>query len=123
MATIRFDLTDEYKEKLEQAAEEMQMSVQDYIRYKLFGIVETIFTVDEAVRRIQNGDFHNLDKYSEGFTLPDVYGKDWIIERGPAGVFGRKFNEYVKANPELGIVWIDEDCKQRRRAHYTYNKI
>lgn len=121
MTTIRFDLTDEYKGKLEQAAEAMQMSVQDYIRYKLFD-VKTIFTVDEAVRRIQNGDFNDSEKYPEGFTLPDVYGKEWVIERGPAGVFGKRFNEYIEANPELGIVWIDKDCKQRRRAHYIYNK-
>lgn len=119
MTTIRFDLNDEYKEKLEQAAEAMQMSVQDYIRYKLFD-VKTIFTVDEAVKRIQNGDFHNLDKYPEGFTLPDVYGKEWVIERGPAGVFGRRFNEYVEDNPELGIRLKN---KNGRRACYTYNKI
>lgn len=121
MGIIRFDLSDEYREKLEQAAEQMQMSVQDYIRYKLFGI-KTIFTVDEAVRRIQNGDFYDLEKYPKGFTLPDVYGPEWIVERGFAGVFGRRFNEYIEANPELGIVWIDKECKQRRRAHYIYNK-
>lgn len=120
MGTIRFDLTDEYKEKLEQAAETMQMSVQDYIRYKLFDI-KTIFTVDEAIKRIQNGDFHNLEKYPDGFTLPDVYGEEWVIERGPAGVFGRSFNKYIIDNPDLGIVYHGKG-NQRRRAYYTYNK-
>lgn len=121
MATIRFDLNDEYKAKLEQAAEKMQMSVQDYIRYKLFGI-KTIFTVDEAVRRIQNSDFNNLEKYPNGFTLPDVYAAEWVIERGPAGVFGKKFYNYIIDNPDLGIRFKDMG-KNGRRAHYTYNKI
>lgn len=121
MGIIRFELNDEYREKLEQAAEKMQMSVQDYIRYKLFGI-KTIFTVDEAVKRIQNSDFYDLEKYPNGFTLPDVYGAEWVIERGSAGIFGKRFNKYIENHPELGIVWIDKECKQRRRAHYVYNK-
>ncbi|HJC80449.1 MAG: hypothetical protein KHY08_02875 [Lachnospiraceae bacterium] len=120
MTTIRFDLNDEYKKKLEQAAEKQHMCVQDYIRYKLFGM-ETIFTVDEAVKKIQNGDYYDTSKYPDGFTLPDIYGEDWTIERGPAGVFGRKFYNFITDNPDLGINYKDMG-KNGRRAHYTYNK-
>ena len=59
MPTIRFDLNEEYKAKLEDAANEMHMKLQDYIRYKLFEL-KTIFTADEAVKRIQNGEFDVL---------------------------------------------------------------
>ena len=107
MPTIRFDLNEEYKEKLEQAAEAMHMKIQDYIRYKLFD-VKTIFIADEAVRRIRKGDFDDVTKYPEGFTLPDVYGDEWTIERGPAGVFGKNFYNYVTSdNPDLGIKFKD----------------
>ncbi len=120
MATIRFDLSDEYKKKLEQEAEAAHMNVQDYIRYRLFE-VKTIFTVDEAVRRIRNGDYDDRSKYPDGFTLPDVYGESWTIERGPAGVFGRNFYNYVTNNPDLGIRFMNMG-RNGRRAHYTYCK-
>lgn len=96
------------------------MCVQDYIRYKLFGM-ETIFTVDKAVKKIQNGDYYDTSKYPDGFTLPDIYGEGWTIERGPAGVFGRKFYNFITDNPDLGINYKDMG-KNGRRAHYTYNK-
>ena len=35
MATFRFDLNDEYSKKLEVAAVEKRMSIQEYIRYNL----------------------------------------------------------------------------------------
>ena len=55
MPTIKFSLNDEYYSKLETAAENKGMTIQDYIRYKLFDL-NTIFTVEEAVRRVQVGD-------------------------------------------------------------------
>ena len=121
MPTIRFDLNEEYKAKLEDAANEMHMKLQDYIRYKLFEL-KTIFTADEAVKRIQNGEFDDTAKYPDGFTLPDVYGDEWTIERGPAGVFGKAFFNYVtQANPDLGIKFKDMG-KNGRLAHYTFHR-
>ena len=121
MPTIRFDLNEEYKAKLEDAANEMHMKLQDYIRYKLFDL-RTIFTVDEAVKRIQNGEFDDTAKYPDGFTLPDVYGAEWTIERGPAGVFGKTFFYYVtQENPDLGIKFKDMG-KNGRLAHYTFHR-
>ena len=43
MPTFRFDLNDEYSKKLEDAAAEKRMSIQEYIRYKLFNEI-TIFS-------------------------------------------------------------------------------
>ena len=120
MATIRFDLNKEYCQKLKNDAKEKHMSLQDYIRFKLFGLT-TIFSVDEAVRRTQAGDFANTEKYPDGFTLPDVYGDEWTIERGPAGVFGKNFYNYTEGNPGLGIKFKDMG-KNGRRAHYTYKR-
>lgn len=56
MPTFRFDLNDEYSKKLEDAAAEKRMSIQEYIRYKLFNEI-TIFSVDEVIKRIQAGDY------------------------------------------------------------------
>lgn len=121
MPTIRFDLNEEYKAKLEDAANEMNMKLQDYIRYKLFDL-KTIFTVDEAIKRIQNGGFDDTAKYPDGFTLPDVYGTEWTIERGLAGVFGKTFFNYVtRENTHLGIEFKDMG-KNGRLAHYTFHR-
>lgn len=121
MPTIRFDLNEEYKAKLEDVANEMHMKLQDYIRYKLFDL-KTIFTADEAVKRIQAGEFDDTAKYPDGFTLPDVYGDEWTIERGPAGVFGKAFFNYVtQDNPDLGIKFKDMG-KNGRLAHYTFHR-
>lgn len=121
MPTIRFDLNEEYKAKLEDVANEMHMKLQDYIRYKLFDL-KTIFTADEAVKRIQDGEFDDTAKYPDGFTLPDVYGDEWTIERGPAGVFGKAFFNYVtQDNPDLGIKFKDMG-KNGRLAHYTFHR-
>ena len=121
MPTIRFDLNEEYKAKLEDAANKMHMKLQDYIRYKLFDL-KTIFTVDEAVKRIQNGGFDDTAKYPDGFTLPDVYGTEWTIKRGLAGVFGKTFFNYVtQENTRLGIKFKDMG-KNGRLAHYTFHR-
>lgn len=116
MATYRFDLNKDYSEKLEKLAAEKHMNVQDFIRFKIFNET-TIFTVDEAVKRIQNGEFENTE-----FTLPDVYGEDeWMIERGPAGVFGKNFYNHITNHPDLGIRFVP-DRTIKRRAVYTYKK-
>lgn len=116
MATYRFDLNKDYSEKLENLATEKHMSVQDFIRFKIFNET-TIFTVDEAVKRIQNGEFENTE-----FTLPDVYGEEeWTIERGPAGVFGKNFYNHITNHPDLGIRFVP-DRTIKRRAVYTYKK-
>lgn len=115
MATFRFDLNEEYSERLERLAEDAHMNIQDYIRFRIFNEI-TIFTVDEAVRRIKSGDFEN-----EEFSLPDVYGDSWALERGPAGVFGKNFYNHITEHPELGIRFIP-DRTIKRRAVYTYTR-
>lgn len=114
MPTIRFDLNEQYAARLERDANAMHMSIQDYIRSRLFDDT-TIFTVDEAIRRIRNGHFQNTE-----FTLPDVYGTSWTItkEMG-AGALGKSFYNYISEHPELGIRFIP-DRTIKRRAVYTY---
>lgn len=117
MPMVRFALNEAYYQKLEQDAKNASMSIQDYIRHKLFEI-KNLFTVEEAVRRIQAQEesFRN-----RAFTLPDVYGDDWTLERGPAGVFGKNFFRHVTDHPELKIRF-KEMGKYGRRAVYTYQK-
>lgn len=111
MPTIRFSLNEEYYQKLQQMAEGENLSIPDYIRNTLFQI-NTIFTPEEAVKRIQQGDFKDKE-----FTLPDVYADEWTIERGPAGVFGKNFYNYIQDNPDLGIEFVNMG-KYGRRATY-----
>lgn len=117
MPTFRFDLNDEYSKKLESAAADKRMSIQEYIRYKLFGET-TIFSVDEVIKRIQAGDFEGKE-----FTVPDVFTEDeWSqIDRGNAGVLGKNFYIHITANPELGISFV-KNKTIKRRAVYTYKK-
>lgn len=117
MATYRFDLNQEYGERLEADAAKKRMSIQEYIRYKLFGEV-TIFTVDEVINRIQVGDYKNKE-----FTVPDVYtDEEWSqIDRGNAGVLGKNFYNHITEHPELGIRFIPNRTI-KRRAVYIYEK-
>lgn len=115
MPTFRFDLNEDYSNRLERLAADSHMNVQDFIRFKIFNET-TIFTVDEAVTRIQNGEFEDKE-----FTLPDVYGDAWTIERGPAGVFGKNFYNHITDNPELGIRFVPNRTI-KRRAVYTYKR-
>lgn len=111
MPVVKFTLSEEYYQQLEEMAEDNNQSIQDYIRNTLFQI-NTIFTPEEAVRRIQQGDFEGRE-----FTLPEVYGDSWTIERGPAGVFGKKFYNYIEDNPDLGIEFVNMG-RYGRRATY-----
>lgn len=117
MATFRFDLNDEYSKKLEDAAAEKRMSIQEYIRYKLFNET-TIFSVDEVLKRIHTGDFEGKE-----FTVPDVFtDEEWSqIDRGNAGVLGKNFYNHITENPDLGIYFVPGKTI-RRRAVYTYKK-
>ncbi len=117
MATFRFDLNQEYGERLEAAAAKKRMSIQEYIRYKLFG-EETIFSVDEVINRIQAGNYEN-----EEFTVPDVYtDEEWAqIDRGNAGVLGKNFYIYITEHPELDIRFVPNRTIKRRTV-YVYKK-
>ena len=88
------------------------------IFYFLFAIedLNTIFTVEEAVRRVQVGDFKD-----KTFSLPDLYGDAWTLERGMAGVFGKNFYNYISEHTELGIRAQGYDKKTRREI-YIYEK-
>ena len=117
IATYRFDLNEEYSELLEQQAKDHHMNIQEYIRYKLFNVV-TIFSVDELIKRIINGNFENKE-----LTVPDAYtGEEWAgIDRGNAGVLGKNFYNYITEHPELGIRFVPNRTI-KRRAVYTYKK-
>lgn len=116
MPTVRFALNDEYYTRLENDAKDAHMNIQDYIRFKLFN-ERTIFTVDEAVRRIKEGNWENIE-----FTLPDVYGDDWTMSREDgAGALGKYFFNHITEHPELGIKFVPERLI-KRRAVYTYKK-
>ena len=117
MPTFRFDLNDEYSKKLEDVAAEKRMSIQEYIRYKLYNEI-TIFSVDEVIKRIQAGDYDGKE-----FTVPDVFtDEEWSqIDRGNAGVLGKNFYIHITENPELGISFV-KDKTIKRRAVYTYKK-
>lgn len=117
MPVVKLTLSQEAYDELQELAG--NQSIQDYIRSKIFG--STIFTVDEAVRRIQAGDFDDPQKYPDGFELPDVYGDEWTIPRGQSGAFGKQFYNHIIDNPDLGIRFKDMG-KYGRRAVYTFER-
>ena len=89
MTVYKFTLNEEYSHILEEGAKKDGMSVQDYIRSRIFNL-KTIFTPVEALERA-------LKKYEKGdcFTLAELYGDEWIIRRGFAGAFGKQFFNYI----------------------------
>lgn len=100
MPVIKFSLNDEHYKKLEEMAQEDGVSIQDCIRNILFNS-KTIFTPAEAVSRA-------LNKYKKGdcFTLPELYGDDWQIERGVAGAFGKQFFNYISDKCPDSIIYV-----------------
>ena len=92
MPVVKISFSDERHQKLVELAKEQGISVQDYIRNQLFGD-HAAFTPAEAVDKA-------LQKYGSGdlFTLPELYGEEWTIRRGFAGVFGKQFFNYVADN-------------------------
>lgn len=117
MTTFRFDLSKEYSERLKEEAKGKRMTIQEYIRFKLFNET-TIFSVDELIKRIQSGNFKTQE-----FTIPDAYSdEEWSkIDRGSAGVLGKNFYNYITKHPELGISFVPNRTI-KRRAVYTYKK-
>lgn len=95
MPILKLSLTKEDDEKLAKLAKEENLSAQDYIRYKVFSVKSpSKFTPEEAERRA-------LEKFSgedEPFTLPDIYGEEWV-ELNPrmTGVFGKRFFYYLES--------------------------
>lgn len=116
MPTYRFDLNDEYGKRLEKDAEDNMMTVQDYIRSRLFPS-ENIFTVLELVKRIK------AKGPSEEFTIPDLYSdEEWSsIDRSVAGVLGKNFYKFTSSHPDLGISLIPSR-RINRRTVYNYNR-
>lgn len=90
MPIVKISLNDEYYKKISDMAKKDGISIQDYIRGKIFGD-EVVFTPAKAAEKA-------MQKYKKGekFTLPQLYGDEWTIKRGFAGVFGKQFYNYVE---------------------------
>lgn len=105
MSSIKYTLTltEEESKKVERMAKDKAVSVQQYIKLCIFGndYPEVIFTPPEAVRRAL------LYPHGTTFSLPSLYGDAWTLKRGAAGVFGKRFYNYVdveKATDEIKFV-------------------
>lgn len=113
MPVLKLSLTKEEEEKLAGLAKDENLSIQDYIRYMIFGIKSpSKFTPEEAERRA-------LEKFTaddEPFTLPDIYQDEWS-ELNPrmTGVFGKRFFNYLKTSDFVEYAGMTQDG---RRATY-----
>lgn len=98
MASAKYTLTftEEENEQVERRSSEKGVSVQQYIKSCIFGddYPAVIFTPAEAVRRAL------LYPHGTSFSLPSLYGDDWTLKRGVAGVFGKRFFNYVEVEKE-----------------------
>lgn len=116
MPKITFALSDEHYEILKEMAFKEGVSIQDCVRNRLFNL-NTIFTPAEAVNRVirkcENGEYGKGTK----FTLPELYGEEWIIERGVAGAFGKQFFNYIQAMHPKTIRFV-EMTNYGRHAQY-----
>lgn len=112
--TVRFDVNEEYYQRLLQMAEGEHLDLQAYIRWRLFGGEKPIFTVDELIRRIRA-----RGPSPEPFSVPDLFSEaEWAtINKGQAGVLGREFWRRIAQEPELGIRWLPEQTINRRTVY------
>lgn len=62
VAVVKLTLNDEYYQMLKEMAEAKNKSIQDYIRDKIFNL-STIFTPEEAIKRIQNHNFESSKRF------------------------------------------------------------
>lgn len=86
--TIKFTVSDENFDSLVEKAG--SMSLQDYIRSVLFPEQVSSVTPELAVTRALE-----LFKKGDGFTVPEIFGDDWDLPNGYAGIFGRRFNKLI----------------------------
>lgn len=95
MPVIKLSLSEEQDLELLEKAQNAKMTKQDFIRKKIFeDNPNSIFNPEEAERRA-------CESFQKGeqFSLPRLYGGDWVemeARNGMAGVFGKRFFEYVK---------------------------
>jgi len=117
MPVIKISLNDDYYEKIINLAKEEGISVQDYIRNKVFEET-SIYTPAYAVKLA----LENLD-VNDVFTLPSLYSeyKEWNIKRGVAGVFGKQFFNYVEEEYQ-GIIEFNGMADYNRHASYKILK-
>lgn len=87
--TVKFTISDENYETLCNEATELKLSVQDYIRRKLFSEYNTFTPQDAVDRALTNFEKNNT------FTVPEIFGDEWNLPNGVAGQFGKKFNALV----------------------------
>ena len=117
MPNIKLALTIEEMKLLEKEAEKEHLSVQDFIRYKLFSTrCSQIFTPEEAEHRA-------LNKFQEEvlFSLPEVYGEEWgQLAPRMTGAFGKRFYHYLKRT-HSSIVFV-KMTPNRTRALYKIEK-
>lgn len=114
MPVIKISLTQNEYEEIAALAENEKMTIQDYIRYKIYSKKSpSIFVPEEAESRA-------LRQFSQGsvFSLPDIYADDWSqLNPRMTGVFGRRFFKYIaEKNGPIQFLGMSPD---QRRATYT----
>ena len=119
MPLLKLSLTNEEMTRLEELAREEDLSLQDYIRYTIFGDRNPAkFTPEEAERRA-------VEKYTaddEPFTLPDIYQEEWS-ELNPrmTGVFGKRFFNYLRESESTVVEFAGEQHIVLRRNNKYVN--
>lgn len=89
--TVKFTVTDENYIKLCKDANDQELSIQDYIRRKLFdeyNLFSPIGAINKALLNYSKGDT---------FTVPELLGEDWKLPNGTAGKFGAIFSQLIKS--------------------------
>jgi hypothetical protein len=117
MPILKLSLTKEEEDKLSKLSKDENLSMQDYIRYLVFGNkISSKFTPEEAERRA-------LEKFTAEdppFTVPDIYGKEeWAeLPTEKTGVFGKRCFNYFKTS-DCTIKYVGTPG---RRATYRITK-
>lgn len=122
MPVLKLSLSDDEIEKLQMIMESdaftAQMTIQDFIRFKLLGQTNApapIFTPEEAVRRA-------WEKFTpeQVFTLPDIYGEEWaLLNPRMTGVFGKRFFKHVESIDSVEFIGMVD---RGRRASYRIKR-
>ena len=109
--TIKFSVSDDNYRIIEDEAGKRNLSIQDYIRWRLFP-EQVPFTPQDAAEKALKDR-----KKGETFTLPKLYGEDWTLPNGVAGQFGKKFFALVEKEYK-GRIQFTKEFDERKNAVY-----
>lgn len=108
---------DEYRRMMEVTG---GMSIQDFLRKEYLSDGEgNTYTVDEALALARKR--HAAGELKEPFSLPEIYGDSWDLQRGFSGVAGKRWFNFINEGNVADIEYVTIR-RSDRKAVYRFKE-